>query len=155
VSWRSGFLAGAAAAGALAAISVASLVIGVVETGGTTQFAGASVLTAGPATIIAAGPATAVTYRVSSADQRRALDYWTTRRMLIAASSTLPRALARTELAPATLSLTAQVQAQLARAVRVPHAPPAPKGAPSATSFDGSRTAETTSHSSRQNKTFQ
>jgi V8-like Glu-specific endopeptidase len=142
VSWRSRFLAGAAALGALGAISVAALAVGVVQAGGSTQLAGATILTAGPATIIAAGPTTAVTYQVSGAAQRRALDYWTSQRMLSAASSALPQALARTETPPAVLPMApqAQAQARLAQAVRAPRIPPPPEGIPTATLFGGSPT---------------
>ena len=142
MSWRGRILAGAATLGVLGAISVAALAIGVVEAGGGTQLVSASVLMARPATIIAAGPANAVTYQVSGAAQLGALNYWTSQRMLIAASSTLPQALAQTEPPPATLPLTpqAQAQAELAQAVRGPSIPPSPKGIPTATSFDGSPT---------------
>jgi hypothetical protein len=142
VSWRSRFLAGAAALGALGAIGAAALAIGVVQAGGSTRLAGANVLTAGPAAIIAAGPATAVTYQVSGAAQRGALNYWTSQRMRVTASSALRQSLARTEPLPAMLPLApkAQEQALLAQAVRVRPVPPPPKEIPTATLFGGSPT---------------
>ena len=67
MSRLSGYQAGAAVLGVLAAISVvvAAVTIGVAEAGGTAQPAGASVLDAS-----SADPATAVAYQVSGAAQR-------------------------------------------------------------------------------------
>jgi len=151
VSWRSGFLLGAAA---LAAISVAGVA------GGTAQIAAASAAAsaAAPASVtgVRAGSATGVTYQVGGAAQRGALAYWTPRRMGVAAASALPLS------ATGLRAIAPRLGAALfhAEAVRGPGANPgpvlaesteetraratsqvsAPKGIPRAAAFSGSPT---------------
>jgi hypothetical protein len=148
VSRRGRYQAGAAVPwvlGVLAAITVvaAAVTIGVAgaqgidEMGGTTQPAGASAVDARAVHAGAAGPATAVAYQVSEAAQRRALVYWTPRRMQAATPTALPRSLMRTAY-PAVNRTPAQ-PGQPAHS-RASSEIIAPKGTPRAVPFSGSPT---------------
>jgi V8-like Glu-specific endopeptidase len=129
VSRPSGYQAGAAALGVLAAIGViaAAVTIGVAEAGGT---AGASVVGAG-----ATGPATAVTEGVSGAAQHKTLVHWTRRRMQGATAATLPRSsLIRTALPAVSRTPTQPGRSQAGLEIT------APKRTPKAVPFPGSPT---------------
>jgi hypothetical protein len=137
VSRRTGYRAGAAALGVLAAIVVVVVVVVVVgavtigpaEAGGTAQPAAASVVDAG-----VTGPATAVTDQLSGSAQHKAVVHWTRQRMQGATVATLPRSLIRTALPAVTRTPTQPGLSQAGSEIT------APRGTPKAAPFSGSPT---------------